>query len=773
MPMAGCEPPTTNNQRRPAVIVLALIPILLIASSSGDKSSHWQVIGPGGGGALFEPTISPQDPSRVLVACDMTGSYVTEDGGQAWKTFNLRGRVRWFVFDPNNKDVVYAKSIGLWRSTDGARTWRLLYPDPAKVSGISMPDDHASESLKTTEPTGSITALNVDPADSKTLFAVLQRGRTNQLVVSTNYGQSWNDIALLPEGVNRIYIDPHSPRQDRTLYLVAANSVLILEHGKWRQGPPPNAVKSFTQVSISFPTKAGPSAIYASTDTGIFVSHDGGSSWQASALPGTGARSNAVAAAPNHPEVAYVSFSGLKEGWFGRGRPHFGIARTTDSGKHWQLVWKESGQRASNIHDAWISEFFGPEYGGVALGLAVSETDSNIVYATDQGRIMRTRDAGRNWEAVYSTRQSADAFTGRGLEATTCYGVHFDPFDPKRVFISYTDIGLFGSENGGANWTASLTGVPHSWQNTTYWMVFDPDVKGRVWAVMTKTHDLPRTKMWRKRSPSSYDGGVMLSEDGARTWRKSNVGMAPTAATHIVLDPRSKPDARVLYVAAFGRGVYKSVDGGKSWVLKTNGISGAEPLAWRLALASSGDLYLVVVRRSDDGSIGNENDGAIYRSNDGAEHWTKVALPDGVNGPNGLTVDPRDSRRLYLAAWGRNTPPYAQGGGIFLSTDSGKTWRSVLSQDQHIYDVTIDPHNPRVLYAVGFESSAWRSADHGLTWKRIRGFNFKWGHRAIPDPVDTKKIYITTFGGGVWHGPSQGDSSAIDEIASPILAHGK
>jgi hypothetical protein len=77
-----------------------------------------------------------------------------------------------------------------------------------------------------------------------------------------------------------------------------------------------------------------------------------------------------------------------------------------------------------------------------------------------------------------------------------------------------------------------------------------------------------------------------------------------------------------------------------------------------------------------------------------------------------------------------------------------------LSKDQHIYDVTIDPRNPGVLYASGFEANVWRSADRGLTWNRVPGFDFKWGHRVIPDPRDPSKIWVTTFGGSVWVGPA-------------------
>ena len=49
---------------------------------------------------MFNPTVSPHDKNTVLVSCDMTGAYITHDGGQSWRMFNLRGRVRFFAFDP-------------------------------------------------------------------------------------------------------------------------------------------------------------------------------------------------------------------------------------------------------------------------------------------------------------------------------------------------------------------------------------------------------------------------------------------------------------------------------------------------------------------------------------------------------------------------------------------------------------------------------------------------------------------------------------------------
>jgi photosystem II stability/assembly factor-like uncharacterized protein len=406
------------------------------------------------------------------------------------------------------------------------------------------------------------------------------------------------------------------------------------------------------------------------------------------------------------------------------------------------------------------------------LNLTVAEQDANLAYGTDLGRAMRTADGGATWAALYSRKVDEAGWTSAGLDVTNSYGIHFDPFDPKRQFITYTDIGLFRSEDGGVSWTSSTAGVPTDWLNTTYWIVFDPKVRGRMWSVNSNTHDLPRPKMWRHNSVLNYKGGVCRSDDGGRNWTKSNAGMDETGATHILLDPASPVDARVLYVAGFGRGIYKSSDGGRSWALKNEGITQKQPFAWRLARSSNGTLYAVVARRSEDGSIANAGDGALYRSTDGAEHWQPVSLPEGTNGPNGLAIDPQSPDRLYLAAWARATGAHGDGGGIFLSQDGGKNWKQVLDKDRHIYDITIDPADPKVLYAAGFESSAWRSADHGLHWDRIPGFNFKWGQRVIPDPLDHNKIYITTFGGSVWHGAINGEERPVD-IATPALEPGQ
>src|SRR5947209_4868391 len=91
-----------------------LLGLMATGVGVGERSGGFAVAGPGGGGAMFHPQVSPHDPSTALVACDMTGSYVTHDGGRSWRMFNLRGVVRFFAFDPSLSHVIYAENESLW-----------------------------------------------------------------------------------------------------------------------------------------------------------------------------------------------------------------------------------------------------------------------------------------------------------------------------------------------------------------------------------------------------------------------------------------------------------------------------------------------------------------------------------------------------------------------------------------------------------------------------------------------------------------------------------
>src|SRR5690606_22463854 len=107
-----------------------------VADDPGMRSDAWAFAGYGGGGAMFFPAVSPHDAQLALVACDMTGSYVTYNGGESWRMFNLRGPVDYFVFDPVDPNTIYAHSIALFKSTNRGRTWSILYPHPSEVVSV-------------------------------------------------------------------------------------------------------------------------------------------------------------------------------------------------------------------------------------------------------------------------------------------------------------------------------------------------------------------------------------------------------------------------------------------------------------------------------------------------------------------------------------------------------------------------------------------------------------------------------------------------------------
>ena len=169
--------------------------ILLFALAGlafGVRPGDFKVLGPGGGGAMFNPTVSPHDPNTVLISCDMTGAYITHDGGQSWRMFNLRGVVRFFVFDPLDPKVMYAQANGLWRSTDAGETWNLVYPKPAKIKAIVMRSDHADEKLVADpDPLGTVAAMAVDPENSKLLYAVAGDKGHPVLFISQDSGETW------------------------------------------------------------------------------------------------------------------------------------------------------------------------------------------------------------------------------------------------------------------------------------------------------------------------------------------------------------------------------------------------------------------------------------------------------------------------------------------------------------------------------------------------------------------------------------------------------
>jgi len=774
------------------------------ASPVSSDHSDWVRLGPGGGGAVFIPTFSYFNPDQFFLRCDMSGAYLTQDGGISYHQFNFPNGASAFAFDPTDSNTIYAGSATLMRSIDSGRNWFQLFPDTSLVSGFTFLGDHANLKLRVSDTgiyhpdAGSIQCISIDPGRPATIYFAMGPW----LYYSMNTGKTWKQHQLGSE-IQVIYVAPPPRTDSANIFVFTADSLFILEPQSGKlisKSLPPAFVPAFS-IAAGKDTVLGKTYFYALHQeskenpndefgsTQVIRSLDEGEHWEEIQYPritnlSTGSRPSysMVACAAFDARQAYLVCNRYQEK-----RPlaepsfWYGVLKTMNGGADWDWVWRggggtgqygvKDGVSPGNLNDAWVDKAFGGEYIRL-MDVGVFPRDGNIAIITDWYRTMKTVDGGIHWNSIYSRAEKDSTFSTTGLDVTTSYGVHVDPFNQQHVAISYTDIGYHHSFNGGKTWLRSMKGIPSEWVNTCYWMVFDPAVPGKIWSAWSGMHDIPRGKMTRQPQwKANARGGVAVSVDSGKTWTPSSDGMgfdAPT--TSIVMDPRTSSGSRTLYAAVFNKGVFKSTDDGKTWTLKNNGL-GENTCAFELTFANDGTLYLTIppTPQFPGGQPSREIlPGAVYRSTDGAEHWTPLHVSDQLLFPTGMDVDPKNPKQLYLAAWssislgdliggklaresGGDSTLGAQG-GIFSSQDGGNSWHQIFDPLQYVYDVTVDPYHRSTLYCSGFNGAAYRSVDAGKTWKKLAGYNFHWGHRVIPDPADHSKIYLTTYGSSVWHG---------------------
>lgn len=788
---------------------LLLAFVVLASCSSGSKqptelTEGWDRIGPGGGGSTFIPTFSWHTPDHFLVRCDMTGAYLTQDGGKSYDLINFPNGSSCFAYDPNGPNTVYIGSSFLSKSVDGGKTWDRIFPKQAEIVSETYTGDHAGYDITTTENSlypkdaKRVAAIRVDPVLPQSLYLAMGP----YFLYSTDAGQTWNREKLNYR-IDHLYTNTSGLKNEVYIFTEATCFIFDKTSRKITQKNYPKSMtpaESFTAGTIKNTDRSVFYAVhhtkakdnpYAFTTSEVWLSYDNGATWSqvnnpviTSEKSGVKPCFTMVRCSEQDAAQAYVVTNMYQEPVDGKTIYWYGTIKTADSGKTWDWALKGGGgsgqygvqdaQDAANLEDAWVHEAFGGEFIQL-MDVGVSPTDGNVAAVTDWYRTMKTMDGGKTWKEIYSTKNGDSTYTSRGIDVTTTYGVHFDPFDSKHIVISYTDIGYHHSYDGGRSWARSVAGVPIKWVNTCYWAVFDPEVKGKVWSVWSGLHDFPRGKMTRNPKWSSSrhaNGGVCVSEDGGKTWKSTVDGMGEDSpATSIVLDPKSKAGNRTLYASVYNKGVFKSTDDGKTWALKNNGIEG-NTCAFELTLAKNGVLFLTVspTPMHKNGEKGGEfYSGALYRSTDGAETWTKLNVADGLLFPNGVEIDPDNPKRVYLACWasitladllgGDVTRTLPEGnvtldmpGGIFRSEDGGDTWTSIFDKKQYVYDVTVDPYHKGRIYCNTFNKVAYRSDDAGKTWKKLKGYDFHWGHRVMVDENDHEKVFITTYGASVWHG---------------------
>ncbi len=774
------------------------------------EESGWTRIGPGGGGSTFIPTFSYHNEEDFFIRCDMTGAYHTKNGGSSFKEVNYPNGSHSFAYDSKDPMVIYIGANTLNKSVDGGKTWKRIYPFEEDIIKESFSGDHADYQIKTKENSlynmmeagelayynnPTITDVKVDPIDSGYIYF----SSDNFFFHTQNGGKSWGRLKM-DDNIDFIYTN-NNDAKDKVL-VFTSSSVVTVNKKTWQTSTKNYPSKMSPAFSITGGVaKDGKSSVFyglhnddtdrnhgISTLTTLWISKDQGKTWQRNNNkvitnnPNLLPTYSAIAAAENDAEKVYVVASNYEESKNkGKKAIWYGALKSADSGDSWEWIWKggggsgkygvRDGNDATNLKDAWVREAFGKDFIRL-IDIGVAPNNGNIAIVTDWYRSMKTADGGKTWNTIYSTRQKDGSYTSNGLDVTTSYGVHFDPFDSTHIAISYTDIGYHHSFDQGKGWFRSTKGIPVEWQNTCYWVEFDPAVKNKLWSVWSSLHDFPRGKMTRNPNWKQYGkGGVAVSVDGGLSWSPSVEGMGfDTPATSIVLDENSPVGNRTLYVAAYGKGVFKSVDDGKTWKLQNNGIEGSKA-AFELTLLPDGTLYLITspTPRHYDGEKGREVFmGAIYKSTDGAFSWKRLYIGEKTQFPNGLAYDKRKPDRLYLGSWsdiqlsdlvGRKVADETGGnewldldGGILLSEDGGKTWSRIFDKEQFVYDVTVDDSTPGKVYCNTFNQGAYVSNDYGKTWKKIKDYDFHWGHRVIVDDKNSENVYLTTFGSSVWYG---------------------
>ncbi len=302
--------------------------------------------------------------------------------------------------------------------------------------------------------------------------------------------------------------------------------------------------------------------------------------------------------------------------------------------------------------------------------------------------------------------------------------------------------------------------------------------------------------------------GIFISSDGGQNWSPSNDGISTRAgetgdvvpAFCVTIDPH---DPNIVWLGMQNtRGVYKSVDGGRRWEEKVNGILEKNGITFRgftVAPRSSQIVYAAAEISSWEWAGEQRNGvsldltkGVVYRTTDGGEHWSAIWRGDSL--ARYVWVDPRDSDVVYISTGifdreAANSNPVAGdpgGEGILKTTDGGQTWSrmSVGLGSLHIGSLFMHPTNPDILLAgvgadIGTDNLRWSpqdnpfmkesgvylSTDGGTSWRRtLRSFEaitsveFSQTDPTVAYAGSLHRFYRSEDGGESWiHVAGDGD----------------
>ncbi len=263
-------------------------------------------------------------------------------------------------------------------------------------------------------------------------------------------------------------------------------------------------------------------------------------------------------------------------------------------------------------------------------------------------------------------------------------------------------------------------------------------------------------------NPAEYyiavaSGGVWKTSNAGTTYDPIFDGQGSYSIGCITIDPSNE---HVIWVGsgennnqrsvAYGDGVYKSMDGGKSW--KNMGLKSSEHIG-RIVVDPNNSNVVYVAAYGPLWSAGGER--GLYKTTDGGENWELILEIDEHTGVNEIWMDPRDSQVLYATSHQRRRHVFTYvgggpGSGIHKSTDGGKTWNKLgggLPSKMGRVGMTISPANPDYIYAVveaeGNGGGFYRSVDRGASWNKMSSYKTSGNYyqELVPDPYDKDKVF--------------------------------
>lgn len=229
----------------------------------------------------------------------------------------------------------------------------------------------------------------------------------------------------------------------------------------------------------------------------------------------------------------------------------------------------------------------------------------------------------------------------------------------------------------------------------------------------------------------------------------------------------------------YGNGVYKTVNGGKSW--ENMGLKESRQIGMILIDPRNSNVVYVAA----EGSVwGPGGDRGLYKTIDGGKNWEKILNISENTGINNIICDPRNPDVLYATSEQRRRHAFTKIGGgpesgIHKSEDAGKTWRKLSDglPKEHMggIGIAISPQNPDVVYAIieaaEDASGFYRSTNRGESWTKMSDYasSGQYYNEIFCDPIQFDKIYsvetvshVTTDGGKTWSRVSLKDRHVDD-----------